>query len=162
MSESVKKQGRPSWDEYFMDIVDLVSKRSTCLRRQVGALIVKDKRILTTGYNGSPVGTRHCLDIGCERERLGIPSGQRHEMCRATHAEQNAIAQAAYSGTSVKGGILYVTTQPCVLCAKLAINAGIEKIVFRGDYPDELSMELLKEAGVRVVRHEPRGPVPQP
>ena len=153
MSDATARHARPSWDEYFMDIVDLVSKRSTCLRRQVGALIVKDKRILTTGYNGSPVGTKHCLEVGCERERLGIPSGQRHEICRATHAEQNAIAQAAYSGTSVKDGILYVTTQPCVLCAKLAINAGIVKIIFRGDYPDELAMELLKEAGVRVVKY---------
>ncbi len=154
MSETPVRHVRPPWDEYFMDIVDLVSKRSTCLRRQVGALIVKDKRILTTGYNGSPVGTKHCLEVGCERERLGIPSGQRHEICRATHAEQNAIAQAAYSGTSVKDGTLYVTNQPCVLCAKLAINAGIIKIIFRGNYPDELAMDLLKEAGVRVVRYD--------
>jgi len=154
MSDGTGKFVRPPWDEYFMDIVDLVSKRSTCLRRQVGALIVKDKRILTTGYNGSPVGTKHCSEVGCERDRLGIPSGQRHEICRATHAEQNAIAQAAYSGISVKEGTLYVTTQPCVLCAKLAINAGINKIVFRGDYPDSLAMDLLKEAGVRVVKYE--------
>lgn len=154
MSETLGKHFRPSWDEYFMGIVDLVSKRSTCVRRQVGALVVKEKRILTTGYNGAPVGARHCLDIGCERERLGVPSGQQHEICRATHAEQNAIAQAAYSGTSVKGGLMYVTHQPCVLCAKLIINSGIEKIIFRGDYPDPLAMELLKEAGVRVVRIE--------
>ncbi len=154
MHDPVVKSSRPSWDEYFMDIVDLVAKRSTCLRRQVGALIVKDKRILTTGYNGSPVGTKHCLEVGCERDRLGIPSGQRHEICRATHAEQNAIVQAAYSGTSVKDGVMYVTTQPCVLCAKLAINAGIVKIIFRGDYPDALAMDLLKEAGVRVVKYE--------
>jgi dCMP deaminase len=145
---------RPSWDEYFMSIVELVKTRSTCLRRQVGALIVKDKRILATGYNGAPVGCKHCLDLGCIREELKVPSGQRHEICRATHAEQNAIAQAAYSGISVKDGTLYVTTQPCVLCAKLAINAGITKIVFRGDYPDELAMELLKEAGVRVLKYE--------
>ncbi|HHW23110.1 MAG TPA: cytidine deaminase [Clostridiaceae bacterium] len=145
---------RPSWDEYFMSIVELVKSRSTCMRRQVGALIVKDKRILATGYNGAPVGCKHCEEIGCLREELKIPSGQRHEICRATHAEQNAIAQAAYSGTSIKDGILYVTAQPCVLCAKLAINAGISKIVFKGDYPDELAMELLKEAGVRVLRYE--------
>ena len=121
-----------------MDIVELVKKRSTCVRRQVGALIVKDKRILATGYNGAPVGCKHCNDIGCLRNQLDIPSGQRHEICRAAHAEQNAIAQAAYSGTSVKGGIMYVTTQPCVLCAKLIINAGIIKVVFNGDYPDKL------------------------
>lgn len=145
---------RPSWDEYFMNIVELVKSRSTCLRRQVGALIVKDKRILASGYNGAPVGCKHCDEVGCMREELKIPSGQRHEICRATHAEQNAIAQAAYSGTSVKDSVLYVTTQPCVLCAKLAINAGISKIVFKGDYPDELSMELLKEAGVRVLKYE--------
>lgn len=143
---------RPSWDEYFMDIVELVKTRSTCLRRQVGALIVKDKRILSTGYNGAPSGCSHCLERGCLREKLNIPSGQRHELCRGIHAEQNAIVQAAYSGTSVKGGTLYVTHQPCVMCAKMAINAGIVKIVFRGEYPDELSMELLEEAGIDVVK----------
>ncbi|NLX65001.1 MAG: cytidine deaminase [Clostridiaceae bacterium] len=145
---------RPSWDEYFMNIVDLVKTRSTCLRRQVGALIVKDKRILASGYNGAPVGCKHCAEVGCIRNKLNIPSGQRHEICRATHAEQNAIVQAAYSGTSIKGATMYVTTQPCVLCAKLCINAGITKIIFRGDYPDELAMELLKEAGVRVIKYE--------
>jgi len=145
---------RPSWDDYFMSIVELVKTRSTCLRRQVGALIVKDKRILASGYNGAPVGCKHCEKVGCLREKLGIPSGQRHEICRATHAEQNAIAQAAYSGVSIKDSTMYVTTQPCVLCAKLAINAGITKIVFKGDYPDELAMELLKEAGVRVLKYE--------
>jgi dCMP deaminase len=143
---------RPTWDEYFMEIVDLIKTRSTCIRRQVGAIIVKDKRILATGYNGSPTGCRHCLDIGCLREKLKVPSGERHELCRAIHAEQNAIVQAAYSGTSIKGGTMYVTHQPCVLCAKMAINAGIEKIVYRGEYPDDLSMELLREAGVRVVK----------
>ncbi len=145
---------RPSWDEYFMEIVELIKTRSTCLRRQVGALIVKDKRILSTGYNGAPTGCVHCTDIGCMRDKLSIPSGQRHELCRGMHAEQNALVQAAYSGTSVKGGTLYVTHQPCVLCAKMAINAGIKKIVFSGEYPDELAMELLKEAGIRVVRFQ--------
>jgi dCMP deaminase len=145
---------RPTWDEYFMSIVDLVKTRSTCLRRQVGALIVKDKRILASGYNGAPVGCKHCDEVGCIRNKLNIPSGQRHEICRATHAEQNAIAQAAYSGPSIKDATMYVTTQPCVLCAKLCINAGIRKIIFRGDYPDELAMELLQEAGVRVLKYE--------
>lgn len=143
---------RPSWDEYFMEIVELIKTRSTCIRRQVGAIIVKDKRILATGYNGAPVGCKHCTESGCMREELNIPSGQRHELCRAIHAEQNAIVQAAYSGTSVKGSTLYVTDQPCVLCAKMAINAGIKKIIYKGNYPDELAMELLKEAGVRIVR----------
>lgn len=141
---------RPSWDEYFMKIVEIVKERSTCLRRKVGALIVKDKKILTTGYNGAPKGCKHCIDIGCLREQLNIPSGERHELCRAMHAEQNAIVQAAYSGTSVAGGTLYVTTQPCSLCAKMAINAGIKRIVYRGEYPDKLSLELLKEAGVEI------------
>jgi dCMP deaminase len=145
---------RPSWDEYFMEIVDLIKSRSTCIRRQVGALIVKEKRILATGYNGAPMGCKHCTEVGCLREKLNVPSGQRHELCRATHAEQNAIVQAAYSGTSVKDGILYVTNQPCVLCAKLAINAGIIKIVFKGDYPDELAMEMLREAGIQIVRFD--------
>lgn len=145
---------RPSWDEYFMEIVELIKTRSTCLRRQVGALIIKDKRILATGYNGAPIGCRHCTDIGCMREKLQIPSGQRHELCRAIHAEQNAIVQAAYSGTSVSEGTMYVTHQPCVLCAKMAINAGIKKIVFKGDYPDTLAMELLEEAGITVIRLE--------
>jgi dCMP deaminase len=137
-----------------MEIVDLIKNRSTCKRRQVGALIVKDKRILATGYNGAPVGCKHCDELGCLREKMNVPSGERHELCRAIHAEQNAIVQAAYSGTSVKDGTLYVTNQPCVLCAKMAINAGIKKIVFKGDYPDNLSMELLKEAGIRVVKFE--------
>ena len=122
---------RPTWDEYFMEIVELVKTRSTCLRRQVGALIVKDKRILCTGYNGAPVGCKHCSEVGCLRDQLGIPSGQRHELCRGIHAEQNALVQAAYSGTSVKGGTLYVTNQPCVLCAKMAINADKENCFFR-------------------------------
>lgn len=145
---------RPSWDEYFMGIVDLVKERSTCLRRQVGALIVKDKRILSTGYNGAPTGCSHCEEIGCLREKLQIPSGQRHELCRALHAEQNAIVQAAMYGVSVAGGTLYVTHQPCVMCAKMAINAGIKRIVFKGTYPDELSIELLKEAGIEMTSFE--------
>lgn len=147
---------RPTWDEYFMEIVELIKTRSTCLRRQVGALIVKDKRILATGYNGAPMGCKHCTQIGCLRQELNIPSGERHELCRGIHAEQNAIIQAAYSGVSVKGGTLYVTTQPCILCAKMIVNAGIKKIVFKGDYPDELAMSILREAEIRVVKYEPQ------
>jgi dCMP deaminase len=145
---------RPSWDEYFMEIVEIVKARSTCLRRQVGALVVRDKRILATGYNGAPTGCKHCAEIGCLRDKLNIPSGQRQELCRASHAEQNAIAQAAYSGTSIKNGTLYITHQPCSICAKMIINAGIVKVVFKGDYPDELAMDLLQEAGIRVVKYE--------
>lgn len=144
-------QTRPSWDEYFLDIIELIKKRSTCLRRQVGAIIVKDKRILATGYNGAPAGCTHCLDIGCLREELGIPSGERHELCRAAHAEQNAIAQAARHGISVAGGTIYVTHQPCSMCAKIIINAGIKRIIYKGDYPDPLSLELLNEAGIELI-----------
>jgi len=145
---------RPSWDEYFMKIVDLVKTRSTCLRRQVGALIVKDKRILTSGYNGAPAGVSHCEEVGCLRQQLNIPSGERHELCRAIHAEQNAIVQAAYSGTSVRGATMYVSLQPCSLCAKLIINAGITKLVYRGSYPDELSLSMLNEAGIELVNFD--------
>ncbi|MGI6114452.1 MAG: deoxycytidylate deaminase [Mahellales bacterium] len=143
---------RPTWDEYFMEMVDIVKKRSTCLRRQVGAIIVKDKRMLASGYNGAPTGMKHCGEIGCMREKLGVPSGQRHELCRALHAEQNAIIQAAVSGVSIKGATIYITHSPCVLCAKMIINAGIERVVIKGDYPDELAMDMLSEAGVQVER----------
>jgi len=145
---------RPSWDEYFMKIVDLVKTRSTCLRRQVGALIVKDKRILASGYNGAPSGVSHCEEVGCLRQQLNIPSGERHELCRAIHAEQNAIVQAAYAGTSVKDSTIYVSLQPCSLCAKLIINAGITKLVYRGSYPDELSLSMLNEAGIELVNFD--------
>lgn len=144
------KRIRPSWDEYFMSIAELAATRSTCLRRQVGSVIVKDKKILATGYNGAPSGLKHCLDIGCLREKLGIPSGERHELCRATHAEQNAIVQAALFGVSIKDGVLYSTTQPCILCTKLIINAGIKKIVIKDTYPDKMSKEMLKEAKVKI------------
>ncbi len=144
---------RPSWDEYFLGICELVARRSTCLRRQVGAILVREKRILTTGYNGAPRGLRHCGELGgCQRERMGVPSGERHELCRALHAEQNAIIQAALHGVQVTGATMYITTQPCVLCAKMLINAGIERVVYRGAYPDEPAMEMLREAGIEVVR----------
>ncbi|MDK2991469.1 MAG: dCMP deaminase [Clostridiales bacterium] len=145
---------RPSWDEYFMNMVEIVKTRSTCLRRQVGAIIVKDKRMLASGYNGAPTGVRHCDEVGCLREQMHIPSGQRQELCRAIHAEQNAIAQAAMMGISVKDATIYITTQPCAICAKMIINAGITRIVYKGDYPDQLAMDLLREAGVEVVRFE--------
>ena len=143
---------RPSWDEYFMQITKLISMRSTCLRRKVGALLVKDKRILSTGYNGAPSGLPHCAEVGCLREKLEIPAGQRQEICRGLHAEQNAVIQAALHGVSIKGAILYCTHQPCITCAKIIINAGIKKIVFEGDYPDELSSHMLKEAEVELIK----------
>ncbi|UCE55345.1 MAG: cytidine/deoxycytidylate deaminase family protein [Desulfobacterales bacterium] len=143
---------RPSWDTYFMNITMLVSKRSTCLRRAVGASIVKDKRILTTGYNGAPSGIKHCLEVGCLREQLNIGSGERHELCRGIHAEQNAIIQAAYHGVSVKDASLYCTNLPCSICAKMIINAGIRKIYYRSGYADLLSQEMLQEAGVDLIK----------
>lgn len=143
---------RPSWDEYFMEITHLVAKRSTCLRRQVGAVIVKDKNILATGYNGAPSGVSHCLDVGCLREKLNIPSGERHELCRGLHAEQNAIIQAAKHGTTIDGSTLYCTTLPCIICSKMVINAGIKRIVYEVGYPDQLAEEMIKESGVIVDR----------
>lgn len=145
---------RPSWDEYFMDITRRVATRSTCLRRAVGAILVHDKRIIASGYNGGPSGLAHCLDIGCLREKLGIPSGQQHELCRGIHAEQNAIIQAARYGVSIEGATLYCTTQPCTQCTKMLINAGITEIVYAEGYPDDLARELLDESGIVVRRFE--------
>lgn len=135
-----------------MAITRVVAERSTCRRRQVGAVIICDRRILTTGYNGAPSGLAHCLDIGCLREEKGIASGERHELCRGLHAEQNAIIQAALSGVSIKGGTLYTTHFPCGLCAKMIINSGLKRVVYGCDYPDPLSQELLREAGLTVER----------
>lgn len=140
---------RLPWPEYFMGIAKLVAERSTCLRRKVGALAVKDKRILATGYNGAPAGLRHCLDIGCLREKMGIPSGQRHELCRGLHAEQNVIIQAAMHGVRLESAEIYCTTQPCLICTKMLINCGIASIIFDHGYPDELAVDMLGEAGVR-------------
>lgn len=142
--------GRPSWDEYFMSIANLASTRSTCMRRKVGAVIVKNKKILSTGYNGAPRGLAHCLEIGCLREKLNVKSGERHELCRAIHAEQNAVIQAAVSGVSIEGADIYSTTFPCVLCSKIIINAGIKRIIVVEGYPDQLSQDMLTEAGIKV------------
>ncbi len=141
---------RPDWDTYFLDIVDLVSRRSTCLRRAVGAALVRDRRILATGYNGAPSKLKHCLDIGCLREKLNVPSGERHELCRGLHAEQNAIIQAAFHGVSADGSTLYCTNHPCVICAKMIINAGVTRVVIRDGYSDKLAAQMLKEAGIKV------------
>ncbi len=146
--------GRPSWERYFLEIARLVSSRSTCIRRRVGAVAVKDKRILATGYNGPPSGLTHCEEVGCLRERLGIPSGQRHEICRGLHAEQNTIIQAALHGISLKGAEIYCTTFPCIICSKMLINAGIERIYYIEGYPDELSKDMLDEAGIELVKVE--------
>lgn len=143
---------RLSWDQYFMEMAEVVKKRSTCLRRQVGAVVVKDKRILSSGYNGAPSGIRHCEETGCLREQLNIPSGERHELCRGTHAEQNAIIQAALHGVKIEGATIYVTHQPCILCTKIIINAGIKTVIYQGDYPDTFSEEMLKEAGIELVK----------
>ena len=146
----MKQLRRPNWDEYFLEMAQVAAKRSTCLRRQVGAVLVKDRRLLATGYNGAPQKLKHCGEIGCLRETMGIPSGERHELCRGLHAEQNAIIQAALHGVSTKGSTLYCTNHPCVICAKMIINAGISRVVIRDGYHDQLAAEMLKEAGIRV------------
>lgn len=145
---------RPDNDTYFMRMAELVATRSTCLRRQVGAVIVKEKRVLTTGYNGAPRGLRHCEEVGCVRQQNNVESGTRHELCRGVHAEQNAVIQGAYFGVSIKGGTVYTTNFPCVLCAKILLNAGIEEIVYLDTYVDELSKQMLDEAGIKVRRYE--------
>ena len=134
-----------------MDIADLVAKRSTCLRRSVGAVVVKDHRVLATGYNGAPAGIRHCAETGCLRETMNIASGQRHELCRGIHAEQNAIIQAAYHGVRIQDGTLYCTNLPCSICTKMIINAGIRTIYYRAGYADEMSQSLLAEAGIALL-----------
>jgi len=151
-----RRMDRPDNDEYFMEMAELVSTRSTCLRRKVGAVIVKDKRVLSTGYNGSPKGTRHCEDLGCIRVQMNIPSGTRHELCRGVHAEQNAVAQAAYFGVSVNGATIYTTTFPCSMCAKILINAGIKEIVYNEGYMDDLSKSILEETDVKIREFHPK------
>jgi dCMP deaminase len=146
---------RPPWPQYFMAITRLVASRSTCIRRKVGAILVKDKRILCTGYNGAPSGLRHCEEVGCIRANSSIASGERHELCRGLHAEQNVIVQAAYYGISIVNSDLYCTNKPCSICAKLIINAGIKRIFFEEDYNDPLSDLLLQEAGVELIRLSP-------
>jgi dCMP deaminase len=146
---------RPTWDEYFMAIAEQVATRSTCMRRKVGAVLVVDKRLLATGYNGAPSGVPHCAEAGCLREQMAVPSGQRHELCRGLHAEQNAIIQAAKHGVHIDGATLYTTHHPCSMCAKVAINAGIRRIVCRHDYPDDLGKTLLAQGQVQMVVFTP-------
>lgn len=146
---------RPSWAEYFMAITKMVAKRSTCLRREVGAILVKEKRILATGYNGAPAGLKHCEEVGCLREQRSVPSGTRHELCRGLHAEQNAIIQAAYHGIRIAGATLYCTNKPCVICSKMIINAGIKKVIYGDGYDDPLADQMMKEAGIEMERFVP-------
>jgi len=148
------EENRPSWEAYFMDIAVLVAKRSTCLRRMVGSAVVKNKRILATGYNGAPTGIRHCMEVGCLRQQMNVASGERHELCRGIHAEQNAIIQAALHGVSIKGASLFCTNLPCSICAKMIINAGIKKIYHRDGYADLMSTDMLGEAGIEVIRFD--------
>ncbi len=145
---------RPDWDTYFIEMTKIASKRSTCMRRQVGAVIVKDNHVLATGYNGVPSKVEHCDKTGCLREKLNVPSGERHELCRGLHAEQNAIIQAAQHGVSIKGATLYCTNKPCSICTKMIINAQISKIVYKDDYKDDLADELLSYTDIRVLRYK--------
>ncbi|MFA6910096.1 MAG: cytidine/deoxycytidylate deaminase family protein [Candidatus Cloacimonadaceae bacterium] len=142
---------RPSWQQYFMKMAFLVSTRSTCLRRAVGAALVRDNQLISTGYNGSPKGSPHCAETGCLREQNNIPSGEKHELCRGVHAEQNAIIQAAINGSSTRGAILYCTHQPCSICAKMIINAEIKTVYIANSYPDELATNLFRESGIEMI-----------
>lgn len=153
----MEKIDRPSWDEYFMEIAQLVAKRSNCARRKVGAVITVNNQIVSTGYNGAPKGLYHCQDQGgCLREVSQIESGTRQEVCRAVHAEQNAIISAAVKGVSIKGGTLYVNTYPCSICARMLINSELKKIVYDSDYNDPLSKEMLDESKIEVVKYKKR------
>jgi len=143
---------RPGWDEYFMSIAAVVSSRSTCLRRKVGSVIVRNRQIVSTGYNGAPRGTPHCSFTGCLREKMEIPSGERHEICRGSHAEINAIAQAASMGSSTADSSIYCTHEPCAFCTKAIINAGIRRIVFVNSYPDTIASLLREEARIEAER----------
>lgn len=150
---------RPSWDEYFMKMAALVAERSTCLRHHIGAIIVKNKRVLTTGYNGAARGVKDCLELGCLRDKLEIPSGQRHEICRAIHAEQNAIIQGGLHGINIDGSILYCTHTPCMICAKMIVNAGIKEVVSYQDYADAEAREFLEQTGIILRKIDKPGPV---
>jgi len=145
------------WDKRFMDLTETIAKWSSCFKenRSVGAIIVKNKRILTTGYNGAPAGIKSCKEKGeCLRIKLGIPSGKQHELCFAIHAEQNAIIQAAKLGVSIEGATLYCTHQPCVICSKMIVNAGIVRVVYAKPYPDDFSHEIFEEAGISLIQYK--------
>jgi dCMP deaminase len=146
------KIDRPDWNTYFMEFAKLAEQRSVCLRRKVGAVIVKDCMVMATGYNGAPKGVSHCDQVGCLRDEMGVPSGQRHELCRGLHAEQNAIIQAAYHGVQIRGAEMYCTFRPCLICVKMIINAGIERVYFQTDYDDPLSTSMAAEGGLDLIR----------
>lgn len=146
----MKELTRPDIDGYFLKIASVVAERSTCRRHHVGAVAVRDKHILATGYNGAPAGLKDCLELGCLRDKMNIPSGERHEICRGIHAEQNAIIQASLHGVSLEGGTIYATHTPCVLCAKMLVNARIKRFVSFGKYNDNTFTDLFREAGVEV------------
>ena len=154
--------GRPDWDSYFMEIARISSLRSTCLRGHTGAVFVREKRVLTTGYNGPPSGLRHCSETGCIREKLGIPDGERLEITRGLHAIQNTIIQAALFGVSIKDSTLYTTHPPCSICARMLINAGIKKIVIHKGFPRGLALDLLKEANIEIVSWDKKSPLQEP
>lgn len=145
---------RPDWDEYFMKMAELAATRASCLRRKVGAVLVKNKKILATGYNGAPKKISHCEVSGCLRTAMEIPSGQRHEICRGVHAEQNLVAQAAFHGVKTEGATVYCTHQPCIICTKILINAGIEKIYFKNPYSDKFAQKLLKESQIEFLKYD--------
>lgn len=155
----MEKDNRPDWDEYFMDFADLARKRTTCLRRGVGAVIVSNNRIIATGYNGVPSEISHCSETGCLRDKLNVPSGEKHELCRGLHAEQNAIISAANYGIATEGSTIYVTTQPCIICSKMIINAGIKRVVYAEGYPDEMSMGMLREAEIIIEKYSKKEPI---
>lgn len=150
------EENRPGWDDYFMKITHVVSERATCIKRRVGAVIVKENRILSSGYNGSPKGMKHCGEVGCIRSDMNVPSGQRHELCRGLHAEQNAIIQAAWHGVRIEGSTMYCTHQPCIICVKMMINAGIKRLVYEGNYPDELAAGMIVDSKLDVTRFKGR------
>ncbi len=151
-TKGVKSMDRPSWDEYWMAIAQFAKSRSTCISRQVGAVIVKDNHLLSTGYNGAPKGIKHCDEVGCLRKQKNVASGERHELCRGTHAEENAILQCAVHGSSTKGATLYSTHHPCSMCVKSIINAQIDKVIYKIGYPDDLAENLIQESDVEIVK----------
>lgn len=153
---------RPSWDAYFLSFAKLAGRRSSCLRRQVGAVIVKNQMVLTTGYNGAPRGLPHAAEVGCLRDRLGVASGEKHELCRGLHAEQNAIIQAARHGICIEGAELYCTTHPCSICMKMIINAGLVRVFYLEDYADAISKQIIQESGFDVIQvPDPDAPSPR-
>jgi dCMP deaminase len=150
----MKRIARPDIDEYFLKVASVVAERSTCLRHHVGAVAVRDKHILATGYNGAASGLKDCLELGCLRDDMGVPSGTRHEICRAIHAEQNVIIQAALHGISLEGATIYATHSPCILCAKMLVNARIKRFVTFGEYADNAFRDLFEEAAIEFELHK--------